>query len=55
MSTAHDNARDAADARARVGKLAYATYDGVQIAKVPATLGLLAKLAAWLQNATKRD
>lgn len=48
-------AKDAADARARIGKLAYATYDGVQIAKVPAQLGLLAKLATWLQNTTRRD
>jgi hypothetical protein len=46
-------ARDAADARARIGKLVHATYDGKLIAKVPAVLGPLAKLTAWLRNATR--
>jgi hypothetical protein len=45
-------AYDAADAKQRLGKLAYATYDGVLVAKVPSTLGPLAKLIAWLRNAT---
>ena len=46
-------ARNADDARARIGKLAYATYDGRLIAKVPAALGPLAKLTAWLRNGTR--
>lgn len=46
-------AHDAEDAKQRIGKLAYATYDGVLIAKVPATLGPLAILAAWVRNATR--
>ena len=44
-------ARDADDARRRVGNLAYATYDGVLIAKVPAAIGPLAKLAVRIKNA----
>ena len=46
-------ARDAEDARQRIGKLAYATYDGVLVMKVPAAMGPLAILAAWLRNATR--
>ena len=46
-------ARDAEDARQRIGKLAYATYDGVLVAKVPAALGPLAVLATWVRNATR--
>lgn len=43
-------ARDAADARTRLGKLAYATYDGVLVAKVPVTLGWAARAACCLQS-----
>lgn len=46
-------ARDAEDARQRIGKLAYATYDGMLVTKVPATLGPLAVLAIWVRNATR--
>jgi hypothetical protein len=46
-------ARDADDARQRIGKLAYATYDGVLVTRVPAALGPLAILAAWVRNATR--
>ncbi len=46
-------AKDADDAKARIGRLAYAHYDGVLVAKVPATMGPLAKLAVWLRNAAK--
>ena len=45
-------ATDAADARARIGKLAYATYDGVEVASVPAFLSPFAILVLWLRNAT---
>lgn len=43
-------ARDAADARARLGKLAYATVDGELVAKVPAILGPFAMAATVLRN-----
>lgn len=39
------------DARARVSKMAYATYDGVLIAKLPARLGLLGRLITSVRNA----
>lgn len=47
-------ALNAEDARQRIGKLAYATYDGILIAKVPMALGPFAILAAWVRNAAKR-
>lgn len=46
-------AKDAADARERIGKLAYATYDGELVARTPAAAGPFALLAVWLQNAAK--
>jgi hypothetical protein len=46
-------AHDAEDARQRIGKLTYATYDGVLVTKVPLALGPLAILAAWVRNATR--
>lgn len=46
-------ARDAEDARRRIAQLAYATYDGVLVTKVPLVLGPLAILAAWVRNATR--
>jgi len=45
-------ARDAEDAKQRIGKLAYATYDGVLVTRLPAALGPLGKLAVWIRNAT---
>lgn len=44
-------ATDADDARARIGKLAYATYDGVVTAQMPAILAPIGILSVWLQNA----
>lgn len=44
-------ATDAADARARIGKLAYATYDGVEVASVPAFLSPIAIPIVWMRNA----
>jgi hypothetical protein len=44
-------AYDAEDARRRIGALAYATYDGMLVAKVPAAMGPLAKLVVWVRNA----
>jgi hypothetical protein len=54
-------ATDADDARARIGKLAYATYDGVQIARMPAALAPIGLLTLWIRNtavslfASRRD
>jgi hypothetical protein len=47
-------ATDADDARARIAKLAYATYDGVQVARVPVAFAPIALLALWVRNATVR-
>ena len=44
-------ANSEADAKARLARLAYASYDGVLIAKVPAALGPLAPVATWVRNA----
>ncbi len=43
-------ARDAEDAKQRLGKLAYATYDGVLVAKLPATCGWVAKVLCALRR-----
>lgn len=43
-------ATDADDARARVGKLAYATYNGVAVAQLPASLAPIGKLSVWARN-----
>jgi len=43
-------AHDAEDAKQRIGKLAYATYDGVLVTKVPAALGPLAVLTTHMRN-----
>jgi hypothetical protein len=47
-------ATDADDARARIGKLAYATYDGIQVARVPVALAPFGLLALWARNAAIR-
>lgn len=44
-------ATDADDARARIGKLAYATYDGVAVAQMPAVMAPIGILSVWVQNA----
>lgn len=44
-------AENADDARRRIAALAYANYDGVLIAQVPAALGPLSLLAVWIRNA----
>lgn len=43
-------ATDADDARARIGKLAYATYDGVQVARMPVALAPIGILSVWVRN-----
>lgn len=47
-------AKSAEDARARLGKLAYATVDGELVAKVPATLGPFATAVMVLRNSFAR-
>lgn len=43
-------ATDANDARARIGKLAYATYDGIAVAQMPAALAPIGILSVWARN-----
>lgn len=47
-------ATDADDARARIGKLAYATYDGVAISKMSVSLAPIGILSVWVRNAAMR-
>jgi len=44
-------ARNAAEAKARLSQLAFAKYDGVLVATIPASLGPLAQVSAWVRNA----
>ena len=44
-------ATDADDARARIGKLAYATYDGVAVSRTPVALAPIGILSVWVRNA----
>ena len=48
------DATDADDARARIGKLAYATYDGVQVARMPVALAPIGLLSIWMRNTAIR-
>ena len=43
-------ARDEDEARRRLQALAWATYDGVLVARVPVPVGPFARLANWLRN-----
>lgn len=43
-------ATDATDARARIGKLAYATYDGEVVAEWPAFLTPIGIISVWARN-----
>ncbi|WP_026379437.1 hypothetical protein [Afifella pfennigii] len=45
-------AKDAEEAKARLKALAWAEYDGVLVARVPAAMGPLARLAVAFRNAT---
>jgi hypothetical protein len=47
-------ATDADDARARIGKLAYATYNGVAVAEMSAAHAPIGILSVWIRNATNR-
>lgn len=44
-------ATDAEDARVRIGKLAYATYDGVAVSEMPAILSPIGIFSVWARNA----
>lgn len=48
------DATDADDARVRIGKLAYATYDGVAISEQPIILAPVGIVSVWLRNAAAR-
>jgi hypothetical protein len=43
-------ATDADDARARIGKLAYATYNGVAVSQTPAVLAPIGIMSVWARN-----
>ncbi len=43
-------ATDADDARVRIGKLAYATYDGVAVTRLPAVMAPIGMVTVWVQN-----
>ena len=47
-------AYDERDAKERLSRLPFASYDGVLVAKIPASLGLSALIATWLRNAAVR-
>jgi hypothetical protein len=47
-------ATDADDARARIGKLAWATYDGVMVSEQPILLAPIGILSVWVRNAAAR-
>lgn len=42
------------DARARIGKLAYASYDGVVYSRTPAILAPIGILSVWARNAAAK-
>lgn len=44
-------AHNAKEAKARLSQLAFAQYDGVLVATIPAALGPLPVLATWIRNA----
>jgi hypothetical protein len=46
-------ATDANDARARIGKLAYATYDGVAVSNTPLVLAPIGIISVWVRNALR--
>lgn len=44
-------AYDEKDAKERLSRLPFASYDGVLVTKIPASLGPLAILTTWIRNA----
>jgi hypothetical protein len=47
-------ARDANEAKERLKALAWAKYDGVLVARVPAGLGILARVSVAVRNSLRR-
>jgi hypothetical protein len=47
-------ATDADDARARLGKLIYATYDGVEVCRQPVLFAPVGIAAVWVRNLATR-
>ena len=47
-------ANDELDARARLARLAFASYLGVRVARMPIILSPIAPVAVWLRNAAAR-
>ena len=43
-------AASAEDAKARLARLPWATYDGVLVSKIPASIGFWVPLECWLRN-----
>lgn len=48
------DATDADDARARLGKLAYASYDGIVYSTMPAILAPFGLMSVWARNAAAK-
>lgn len=48
------NANSLEEAKARVAKMSYATYDGELVAKLPAVTSPIARLSVWLRNTLSR-
>ena len=46
------SAKDANEARERLKALAWAKYDGVLVARIPSSLGIFARIAVAVRNAT---
>lgn len=44
-------ANDERDAQARLARLAFASYMGVRVAKIPVFLSPIAPIVAWFRNA----
>jgi hypothetical protein len=47
-------ATDADDARARIGKLAYANYDGIVDSQMPAAFAPIGIVSVWAKNLAQR-
>lgn len=44
-------ATDANDARVRIGKLAYASYDGIAVSQMPVAFAPFGIISVWVRNA----
>ena len=48
------DATDAEDARQQLGRLTWATYDGVEVSDQPIMLAPIGIASVWLRNAARR-